>query len=286
MIAPKAGVHVLEAYRVNTATVHAVPFPGAAYVEAQKALRLAAINADASATTEVSLSLLWRQLARGMSRVVDGFFAGERCYLVLSLNTGGPATAAEARRMQILEAVLGGVRQKNIAIDMKLAPSTVAMNAKLALASLGVECKPSRAHPLLILAARAKDESALAFARCSLFVGRDDRELRVIGMARPEQSLAAALPTAELAVIRALIEGLTHEEIAQRRGTSMRTIANQICAVFRRLNVSGRNELVQRLLFDRPPNESQPGRISESLMPPDMVVQESVAGLTGARQSA
>jgi DNA-binding CsgD family transcriptional regulator len=44
-----------------------------------------------------------------------------------------------------------------------------------------------------------------------------------------------------------LVEGASYGEIARRRGTSTRTIANQITAVFRRMRVSGRSELLLRL---------------------------------------
>jgi DNA-binding NarL/FixJ family response regulator len=285
MTAPDAEVHLLEPYRFKRGPVHAVPSPAEGHTEAQNALRLAAMAADANGSSEVSLALLWRQLARGMSRVVDGFFSESRCYLVLALRTGQPATPALARRMEILEAVLGGVRQKNTAMDLGIAASTVAMNAKLALASLGVRCNPSRAHPLLILAARAVDESLVASARCSFFVGRDDQELRVIGLPRPEQCLSAVLPFAELEVASALVEGLTHKEIADRRVTSPRTVANQIGSVFRRLGVSGRNELIQRLLFNQPSGEPEP--TAETLPPPQMAAEpELLLQPTGARRSA
>jgi hypothetical protein len=98
------------------------------------ALRPCAVAADANATSEIHLSLLWRELARGVSQVVDGFFSDERCYLVLAMKRE-PLVAIESRRLAILEAVLSGLRQKNIAIDMKLAPSTVALNSRPSRAS-------------------------------------------------------------------------------------------------------------------------------------------------------
>ena len=286
MSTPNANVHVLEQYRAKLEPFHAVASGAARYLEAREALRLAAVAADASATTEIGLSLLWRQLARGTSCVVDGFFSEDRCYLVLSLRTEATeATPIEARRMEILEAVLNAVRQKNVAIDLELAPSTVAMSARLALESLGVDCKPSRAHPLLMLAVWAVNESVTARARCSTLLTRDGRELRVIGVIRPERRLPADVPTAELAVIRCLVEGLSHQEIARRRGTSTRTIANQIGAVFRRLHVSGRNELVQRLFFEQGLHP-QAAQISETRVPPSSAQPNQSAGLDEARRSA
>mgnify|MGYP001554949261 CR=1 FL=1 len=86
-----------------------------------------------------------------------------------------------------------------------------------------------------------------------------------------------------LAVIRALIEGCSYREIAVLRQTSTRTIANQISAVFRRLRVSGRNELVQRLFRD----DGAPGispRANETLAPPD--VAQAAPRPSTARRSA
>jgi DNA-binding NarL/FixJ family response regulator len=286
MLAPNAEFHVLEPYRAKLGKVRAVAARAAVSVEARDALRISAIAADASATTDINLSLLWRELARGTSTVVDDFFFEDRCYLVLALKTDVDASPLEGRRLEILEAVLGGLRQKNIAIDLQLAPSTVALNSRLALESLGLSCKPSRAHPLLMLAARAVTEPTVALAKCSAFVGDDDRELRVIAVSRPDRTLQEVLPAAELAVIRSLVEGLSYQEIARRRGTSTRTIANQISAVFRRLRVSGRNELVQRLFFDDVSEQASPKVLSETLVPPTVADPKGPAGSEGARRSA
>jgi DNA-binding NarL/FixJ family response regulator len=125
----------------------------------------------------------------------------------------------------------------------------VALNSKLGLENLGVAGKPSRVHPLLMLAARAASGPSVAVASCASFAIAD-RPLRVVGSRRPDAHLAGLLPAAELAVIRRLVEGSSYAEIAAARGTATRTIANQITAVFRRLRVSGRNELLHRLLVD------------------------------------
>jgi DNA-binding NarL/FixJ family response regulator len=252
MIAPNAQVHLLQPYTVRHRTIHRPEPRLVTPDDAQRAeaIRLSALEADARATTQINVTLLWRELARGTSTVVDSFFSDERCYLVLALKTGADAAPLEGRRLEIVEAVLGAQPQKNIAAELGLAASTIALNARLALESIGVECKPSRAHPLLMLAARSSRETTLLQASCATFVAADERELRVVSVPRPDRRLARVLPPAELIVIRWLIEGLPYREIAERRGTSTRTIANQITAVFRRLRLSGRNELVHRLFFD------------------------------------
>lgn len=254
-------------------------------LDAALALRSAAIAAEAGATSETNLALLWHQLVHGHFSVLDDFFSEERHYLLLAPGPPGQGSASllEGRRLEILVAVLGGLRQKNVAIDLGLAPSTVALNSRLALQALGVGCRPSRAHPLLMLAASASQQAVRVVATEASFVARDGRELRVIGGPRPDRRLVDLLPAAELAVIRALIEGHSYEEIAAQRATSVRTIANQVTAVFRRLRVSGRNELVQRLFFDQdleaeaPRRDSLIPRAAEPALPPGWDVTQHTA---------
>jgi DNA-binding NarL/FixJ family response regulator len=275
MISPIASVFA-ESRRRAAPALPTAPSPNT-----HLAMRAAAIASDAASTTEFSLSLLWRELGRGVSRVVDGFFSDSRCYLVLSVDTRSVPTPIDARRLEILEAVLGGLRQKIIAMDLKLAPSTVALNSRLGLEGLGVIGKPSRAHPLLMLAARAAAEPTHALARCASLLGADGRELRVISRPRPDLTLEPVLPAAEMAVIRSLVEGLSYRQIARERGTSTRTVANQISAVFRRLHVSGRNELVQRLFFA---DALGTFGLRDTPVPPS--ARQAVAARDNARRSA
>ena len=219
------------------------------YESTRLALRERAMAADAAATIEMSLALLWRELMGGLCHVVDGFFSPTRCYLVLAPAVGAPLCPAEGRRRQILEAVLLGQSQKTIAIDLDLAPSTIALNSRLALKALGVDGKPSRAHPLIMLAAKAGKEHGSPLAATLSFVEHQGEPLRVVAVPRPDRGLSDVLPRAELAVIRALVEGFSYAEIGRQRDTSVRTIANQITAVFRRMRVSGRNELLIRLFY-------------------------------------
>jgi DNA-binding NarL/FixJ family response regulator len=227
--------------------------PRRAAEEAPLSLRELAMAADAQAQIDINLALFWRELMSGLCTVVDGIFTDERCYLILAPTLGRPEHPIEGRRREILEAVLCGEGQKNIAMDKGLAPSTVALNARLALEALGLTCKPSRVHPLLMLAARASRDPQSALAATLSFVQHGDAQLRVVAMARPDRRLTKVLPRAELAVVRALVEGQCYAEIAKARGTSTRTIANQITAVFRRVRVSGRSELLERLFFAEAP---------------------------------
>ena len=227
-------------------------------------VRLTAIGLDANAKSMTSVLPLWRDLTYGRSRVADGFFTSDRCYLLLAPHSGR-ARPLETRRLSILEAVLRGSPQKCIAIDHDLAPSTIALHAKLALESLGAMDRPSRTHPLLMRVARSASKPTEA--RCSNLYVDADREFRVLSMPRPEQGLASVLPSAEFEVIQSLVEGLSYQEIAERRDTSSRTVANQISAVFRRLQVSGRNALVERLFLDQDAHQPRKRALEEPDIP-------------------
>lgn len=65
------------------------------------------------------------------------------------------------------------------------------------------------------------------------------------GEERPEQS---ALPAALRDVLAGIMKGETNAEIAARRGTSVRTVDNQVAALLARFEVSTRVELVRRLI--------------------------------------
>jgi DNA-binding NarL/FixJ family response regulator len=206
------------------------------------------MTADASSSSTVDVSEVWRELVSGSCSIVDSFFSETRCYLMLEHVSSAAATPIVGRRLQIVEAVLASTRQKNIAIELELAPSTVTLHSRLALRDIGINAKPSRPHPLLMLAASSTAPGTRA--RCSVFADREGRQVRVVGAPRPDELLRGRLPPGERSVVRSLVEGQSHADIASERKTSPRTVANQISAVFRRLCVSGRNELVQSLFTD------------------------------------
>ncbi len=215
--------------------------------ERQRSLRALATEADARATVDLSLALLWKELALGLCKIVDCYFSDSRCYLLTRATSGQVAPISESA-MRVLQAVLNEGGQKVVAIDLDLPASSVAGKARLALDALGACCKPSLTHPLLILAASAERRVDPRCVAQVSFVDYGEAQVRVISIARPDQRLALCLSRAEFAVARYLFEGLCQAQIARERSTSQRTVANQIAAVFRRLGVSGRGEFLLHLL--------------------------------------
>ena len=60
-------------------------------------------------------------------------------------------------------------------------------------------------------------------------------------------SALAALTRAEREVVLLVLAGASSNEVAARRRTSSRTVANQLASAFRKLGVNGRTELAARL---------------------------------------
>jgi DNA-binding NarL/FixJ family response regulator len=63
----------------------------------------------------------------------------------------------------------------------------------------------------------------------------------------PEPPPPAGFTAAERGVLELLRAGLGNAQIAAARGTSPRTVANQIASIFRKLGVGSRSELFARL---------------------------------------
>ncbi|MBZ0119479.1 MAG: helix-turn-helix transcriptional regulator [Sandaracinaceae bacterium] len=71
-----------------------------------------------------------------------------------------------------------------------------------------------------------------------------------------EPALADRLSPAEAKVAAMVIEGLSNAAIAARRGTSARTVANQVASILRKLALESRRDLMARVLVTgrlRPP---------------------------------
>lgn len=84
------------------------------------------------------------------------------------------------------------------------------------------------------------------------FVPHADGDLAVISARAAYVVRTANLTDAERMIIERIAAGDSNREIARARGTSARTVANQIAAIFAKLGVASRAELVARLRGDAP----------------------------------
>jgi DNA-binding NarL/FixJ family response regulator len=222
-------------------------------------LRSAAVDSAASATRGTELAAIWRDLRAGRARVADSFYWDDRCLLVLEPRTPPPwfQQASSARSLEILERVLLGEAQKRIALDLGLAPSTIAFLLAECLAALGLPRRVCRVPTLIVEALHAARGVASSTLVLAAGVRHDGQLFETFSASRPDVSLERLLSPAECVVTRLLIEGLSHAEIALRRRASVRTIANQLATAFQKVGVSGRSELVCALLR----RERESGRV-------------------------
>jgi DNA-binding CsgD family transcriptional regulator len=148
--------------------------------------------------------------------------------------------------------MLHGYGQKILAMDLGVACSTIASTGKQALACMGFDCLPSRVPLALVVVAQAsEDEARSQFGSVCAFT-HGERLHFILAIPRPDRDLARLLPPAEVEVMRARIEGQSHQLIARVRRTSERTIANQLASASRRLGVSGRLEIIGHLTQKAP----------------------------------
>lgn len=80
------------------------------------------------------------------------------------------------------------------------------------------------------------------------FEPRSGLELLLFECALDPLDGAVRLTTVERAVLRLIVDGESNRGIAERRGTSVRTVANQVAAMYRKFGASSRTELAARAL--------------------------------------
>jgi DNA-binding CsgD family transcriptional regulator len=136
-----------------------------------------------------------------------------------------PLVPLSPRERQVVALAARGQANKVIASDLGLRVSTVSVYLLKAARKLGV-----RGRVALISAYLVENEA--------------------------EPRLPAALSPSERAVTVLVLQGASNAQIAALRGTSARTVANQIAGIFRKLRVNSRGELMARLTVTkaRPPS--------------------------------
>jgi DNA-binding NarL/FixJ family response regulator len=77
-------------------------------------------------------------------------------------------------------------------------------------------------------------------------VGDDEWVVFATPTATDDVATQLDLPEAESEVLRYLATGASNAEIAAKRGTSVRTVANQVASLLKRFGVGSRYELIAR----------------------------------------
>jgi DNA-binding CsgD family transcriptional regulator len=209
--------------------------------------RLRAQERDAAQPQGLELARLWAELCAGTWRFRDTFSTEERYFAVLE--RVAVARPLRARHLNVFERVLLGQTPKSIAIDQRVAISTVAGATQSCLRRLGLRGRLSNATLILPMAASAARRPQCARMRGRLTrVDPDSDQHWVVSVRRPDLDFPVRLSMAEVSVVRQLVAGRSHAQISGQRATSPRTVANQLATAFRKFGVSGRGAIVQQLI--------------------------------------
>jgi DNA-binding NarL/FixJ family response regulator len=177
---------------------------------------------------------LWERLLSGRWSILDIFSVHGMRYVIAYKNPDDVALGALSERDRaVLELALAGRSGKWIALELQLSESTVARTFRRARHHLGVA-----------------DTTALMGIRNALFESLEGLAIGVdIAMTRltPVALSAAVLSDAERAVAAGMLGGKRAAAIARERGTSIRTVANQIANIYRKLGVSSHREALALL---------------------------------------
>jgi DNA-binding NarL/FixJ family response regulator len=201
---------------------------------ARHALRRTVVAQDRSGSRPRSgKQSLWQALLAGRWSVLDTFMAGGTRYVVACKNPddGAMLRALHARERAVLELALAGRSGKWTAFELQLSESTVTRTLRTALRRLGVA-----------------DSTELVGIRTAQFESIAGMHGVDLAMARLTPAVASPdLSDAERAVVTGILGGKRIAAIARERGTSPRTVSNQLASVYKKLGVSSRREVIALL---------------------------------------
>jgi DNA-binding CsgD family transcriptional regulator len=178
---------------------------------------------------------LWQGLVDGRWSLLDVIDSDGRAFTVLHENPiyVRSSVALSERERQVAYLVGRGHHIKLVAYELGLSASTVRSQLRSALRKLN--CDDRSALQRLVATI---DGAELAASLDSL---------GVLALSTKPLELPASLSEAEREVARLVCDGLSNAEIAEQRGTATRTVANQLAAIYQKLDVDSRAELVRAL---------------------------------------
>ncbi len=191
----------------------------------------------------VDLADVWRGLVTGRLRITNSTVTAGRCFISLQPGRLRPVSYKFAEAM---ERVFAGEQPKVVAADLSLSLSTICHYNKRFLLMSSAHPNAAGVSAFLVAAACAARGAKMM---PPISHGCDGEANLVLSVEMPLASLArASLSQAERDIASSIIEGRTRAEIGARRGTSLRTLANQINSIYRKFRVSGRRELIAVVL--------------------------------------
>ena len=181
----------------------------------------------------------WEGLVRGRWSLVDRFDSDARRFVVAVRNDPlhPDPRGLSLRERQVAEYVGLGRSAKEIAYLLGVSAASVENSARRAQIKLGLGSRVELTGFFSPHGPRAR----------LLQITLAGQQLLVGSSPLLEPGGIADLTPAEGEVLASLIAGSTNQDIAQRRSTSARTVANQVQAIFRKFGARSRGDLMARL---------------------------------------
>lgn len=177
----------------------------------------------------------WSALELATWAVVDQVDHLRVRFLLLRENRD-PQIPLTAREREIVEHASRGHSNKRIAHDLGVGSSTVSTHLSRAGAKLGLRTRTAIIQARKALAREHAIVSLLEVARERFAV------VSVAAVPAPD-----TLSSAEWEVVRLVVAGESNARIAQARGVSERTVANQIASAMKKLGVGSRADMTAYL---------------------------------------
>lgn len=182
---------------------------------------------------------LWQGLIDGRWSLVDRFDSDGKRFIVAVRNEPDhlDPRGLTARERQVAEYVGIGFGNKAIAYTLGITPTAVSNNIARVLCKLGLQ----RRVELAVFFAPGGLRARLA----NILLGEEELLMGSYPLAGSKH--IDKLTDAERVVLAHLTAGSTNQDIARRRNTSSRTVANQVQSIFRKLDVRSRSELAANM---------------------------------------
>ncbi len=175
----------------------------------------------------------WTPLVTGRWSLVDRFDRDGRRFVVAHVNADHQLDprALSPRERRVASRLVRGDSQKVIAYELGVSPSTVGNHVANIGRKLGTSSQWETTSLLTTLLQHPDKQLSV-----------EGVELRV--WTKPSPRPPVKLTESEAEVYQALLAGASNTQIARKRGTSPRTVAHQVGAIFSKLGVSSRQELL------------------------------------------
>lgn len=191
------------------------------------------------------LAQTWGALCAGNTRIVRVRSDDEQLHLEC-VRSEGPQLPP--RELNVLLPILLGKAQKVVAAEVSRSGSSVAWTATSALRRIGFDCRPNDAPIIAVMMARAAVDLNAFDTQGKRMPSGFSASAFTVSVSRLDGWLATLLTPAELKVLRLRIDGHPHDRVARMCGVAKRTVANQIASAYRKLGVSARLELLNKVL--------------------------------------